>query len=67
MSLPVSWMVGRGEMGDDECLLCGSCVDACPSKAIRFSFRRPARLQPCNLFRGRRVVAFRAEEPPGRP
>jgi len=26
------------EMEDDECMLCGSCVDGCPSDAIRYSF-----------------------------
>jgi Pyruvate/2-oxoacid:ferredoxin oxidoreductase delta subunit len=39
MSLPVARMVERGAMSHDECLLCGSCADGCPSQAIRLTFR----------------------------
>jgi polyferredoxin len=39
MSLPVGSMVQSGRMENRECILCGSCADACKRKAIRFSFR----------------------------
>lgn len=35
MSLDVEGMVARGDMRNSECILCMSCVDACPVKAIR--------------------------------
>jgi NAD-dependent dihydropyrimidine dehydrogenase PreA subunit len=35
MSLPVDEMVARGDMRNDECILCGSCADSCPRKVIR--------------------------------
>ncbi len=38
MSLDVNGMVQRADMEDDECILCGTCVDGCPKGAIRFSF-----------------------------
>ncbi|MHC1781188.1 MAG: 4Fe-4S binding protein [Anaerolineaceae bacterium] len=38
MSLDVNAMVKAEKMENDECLLCGSCIDGCPSKAIRYSF-----------------------------
>jgi polyferredoxin len=40
MSLDVMTRVHRGKMADSECILCGTCVDTCPEKAIRFSFGR---------------------------
>lgn len=40
MSLPVAQMVESGAMAHDECLLCGICVDGCPSNAVRFAFSR---------------------------
>jgi polyferredoxin len=40
MSLDVNQMVQRADMEDNECILCGSCVDGCPQGAIRFSFSR---------------------------
>lgn len=40
MSLPVSDMVAAGDMTATECILCGSCVDDCPSRAIRYGFGR---------------------------
>jgi len=39
MGLRVSEMVASGDMRHDECLLCGECVDGCPSKAISFAWR----------------------------
>jgi ferredoxin-type protein NapH len=39
MSLRVSEMVARADMRHDECILCGECVDGCPSKAIAFAWR----------------------------
>ncbi|MEA4907298.1 MAG: 4Fe-4S binding protein [Chloroflexi bacterium] len=38
MSLDVNAMVQRGHMEHPECILCGSCVDNCASRAIRYSF-----------------------------
>ena len=39
MSLDVQSMVKSGIMEHSECILCGSCVDHCPSRSIRYSFR----------------------------
>lgn len=39
MSLPVRDMVAREDMANNECLLCGSCVDNCPQKVIRYTWR----------------------------
>jgi NAD-dependent dihydropyrimidine dehydrogenase PreA subunit len=41
MGLPVSSMVFGGAMRHAECILCGECVDGCPSKAIAFSWKAP--------------------------
>jgi len=38
MSLNVTEMVQNGNLKDAECILCGTCVDTCPKKAIQFSF-----------------------------
>ena len=38
MSLEVHEMVKRAGMEDAECILCGTCVDGCQQKAIRYSF-----------------------------
>jgi ferredoxin-type protein NapH len=38
MSLSVSAMVKRGEMKNDDCILCGLCVDTCPNKVLSYSF-----------------------------
>jgi polyferredoxin len=38
MSLDVHNMVVAGHMENDECILCGTCVDNCNQDAIRFSF-----------------------------
>ncbi|MDY6876642.1 MAG: 4Fe-4S binding protein [Chloroflexota bacterium] len=38
MSLDVNRMVRSGDMEDDECILCGTCVDGCQKDVIRFSF-----------------------------
>jgi polyferredoxin len=38
MSLDVEGMVGRGDMEEGECILCGNCVDGCPRDVIRYSF-----------------------------
>ena len=38
MSLPVEQMVNIKKMEHTECILCGSCVDGCDSKAIEFEF-----------------------------
>lgn len=42
MSLEVSEMVRKGSMRNVECILCGNCVDHCPSRAIKFLFGAPA-------------------------
>jgi len=39
MSLGVKEMVESGNIKNSECILCGECVDACPKKAISYSFR----------------------------
>jgi ferredoxin len=38
MSLAVHDMVKAGRMENDECILCGTCVDNCSQGAIRFTF-----------------------------
>ena len=38
MSLPVEKMVKENKMENAECILCGTCVDGCKSKAINFNF-----------------------------
>lgn len=38
MSLDVNAMVNANAMENDECILCGSCVDGCPTRAIVYSF-----------------------------
>ncbi|HSA99328.1 MAG TPA: 4Fe-4S binding protein [Anaerolineales bacterium] len=38
MSLDVNAMVQIGRMENAECILCGTCVDNCAKKAIRYSF-----------------------------
>jgi len=38
MSLDVNAMVQTGKMENTECILCGTCVDNCSKKAIRYSF-----------------------------
>jgi len=40
MSLDVHAMVQRGDMEETECMLCGSCVDACPNDVISLRFAR---------------------------
>ncbi|RPI02807.1 MAG: 4Fe-4S binding protein [Calditrichaeota bacterium] len=37
MSLPVEEMVNSEKMEHHECILCGTCVDGCNAKAIRYS------------------------------
>ncbi len=39
MSLPVHEMVERNRMENRECILCGSCVDACKRTTIRYTFQ----------------------------
>lgn len=39
MSLNVSAKVQMGKMDDNECILCGSCVDNCPKKAINYKIK----------------------------
>jgi len=38
MSLPVEKMVKENKMENAECIICGTCVDGCKSKAINFNF-----------------------------
>lgn len=38
MSLEVSAMVHSGKMENTECILCGSCIDVCKTKTIKFAF-----------------------------
>lgn len=37
MGLDVNIMVQQRSMENTDCILCGSCVDACPKRAIRFA------------------------------
>jgi ferredoxin-type protein NapH len=39
MSLDVNAMVQVEKMEDPECILCGTCVDNCSKKAIRYTFK----------------------------
>jgi ferredoxin-type protein NapH len=38
MSLDVNGMVKLARMENSECILCGTCIDGCPKKVIRYSF-----------------------------
>nr|WP_319515217.1 4Fe-4S dicluster domain-containing protein [uncultured Cohaesibacter sp.] len=38
MSLPVSSMVQEGRMEHADCILCGACIDACPTGTIELHF-----------------------------
>lgn len=38
MSLDVNAMVRVDSMENAECILCGTCVDNCPEKAISYTF-----------------------------
>lgn len=40
MSLDVHKIVQTGVMENSECILCGSCVDACPEGVIKYSFSK---------------------------
>jgi ferredoxin len=44
MGLDVHGLMQWGDMEHGECILCGSCVDGCNKRAIRFTFPagRPA-------------------------
>ena len=41
MSLDVNGMVQQKQMENSECILCGSCIDYCPSKVIHYAFHVP--------------------------
>jgi len=41
MSLDVEGMVSSGNMGNSECINCGTCIDVCPKGVIRYVFGRP--------------------------
>lgn len=45
MSLPVETMVNTNKMENTECILCGTCVDECKSKAIEFEFSTKSSLR----------------------
>jgi ferredoxin-type protein NapH len=38
MSLDVHAMVRKGSLENDECILCGTCIDVCPQHVKRYSF-----------------------------
>jgi len=38
MSLDVNKMVKKGNMENTECILCGTCIDVCPTDVISFSY-----------------------------
>ena len=37
MSLSIGDMIQEGSVYNDECIMCGTCVDNCPNKAIKCS------------------------------
>jgi ferredoxin-type protein NapH len=41
MSLDVQQLVRAGSLEHSDCILCGTCVDSCRPRAIRFSFAPP--------------------------
>jgi ferredoxin-type protein NapH len=41
MSLPVEEMVKQNKMENTECILCGTCVDACKQGAIAYDWNKP--------------------------
>ncbi len=41
MSLDVNAMVQNDEMENLECILCGTCIDQCPSKVIHYAISSP--------------------------
>ncbi len=43
MSLPVELMVKNNQMENAECILCGTCIDGCEFKVIRFGFFNEAK------------------------
>jgi ferredoxin-type protein NapH len=40
MGLDVHEMIQKEGMENSECILCGSCIDNCPQKVIKYSFSR---------------------------
>ncbi len=40
MGLRVSEKVQKNDMYDEECILCGECIDGCPKKAIKYAFKQ---------------------------
>lgn len=44
MDIQVMKKVQNGEIVDDECILCGNCIDACKSKALFYSISTPSKL-----------------------
>jgi len=40
MSLEVERLAATGSLDHHDCILCGSCVDACPAGVLSFAFRR---------------------------
>ncbi|MGE5653985.1 MAG: 4Fe-4S binding protein, partial [Bacillota bacterium] len=44
MGLDVNRMVKQSDMRNDECILCGECVDHCPRSAIHYTVSRSVRL-----------------------
>ena len=42
MSLPVELMVQEDKLENSECILCGTCIDVCKNKRIRYAFSKIA-------------------------
>jgi ferredoxin-type protein NapH len=40
MSLPVELMIQEDKIENSECILCGTCIDGCKNKLIKYSFAR---------------------------
>ena len=49
MGIDVMKNVNTGCMNDNECILCGQCIDACPYHVIQYKLMKPPRPQRAHL------------------
>jgi polyferredoxin len=62
MSLPVTEKVRQDHLEDPNCILCGSCVDACPRGVLQYAFCPPppkAKAEPAIRIAAGRRSCFR--------